>query len=214
MKHRIFSVCGVVAPVLFVFTAILGGALRPGYSHFSDTVSELFSPGSPNKLLLDILYTIYALLLVFFGVGVMRFVLSRRRFVRIGVIGAAMFIATGLLSVPIAAIFPQDPWGSPPTFAGKMHVILGGVINLFLVFSMILMGRWLNRTEIFPGFQMYSFISAGAIILSTICFVATVGSPIMGLTERIAVFIDLQWILVLALWMYSQKVGVGKRVAE
>lgn len=57
MKQRLLFMCGVIAPVLFVFMAIWGGALRPGYSQLSDTVSELMSPGSPNKLLLDTLYT-------------------------------------------------------------------------------------------------------------------------------------------------------------
>jgi hypothetical protein len=68
MKLRYFFLCGMIAPVLFILTAILGGALRPGYSHIANTVSELFSPGSPNKPLLDAFHTIFAILLILFGV--------------------------------------------------------------------------------------------------------------------------------------------------
>jgi hypothetical protein len=66
--------CGVIAPVIFVFMTILGGAIRPGYSHISEPVSELLSPGAPNKLLLDTLHTVYALLLALFGIGMLQLV--------------------------------------------------------------------------------------------------------------------------------------------
>ena len=80
--------CGVIAPVLFVFMTILGGAIRPGYSHISDKVSELFSPGSPNKILLDTLHTIFALLLTLFGIGVLQFVRGSDKSKPIGIVGA------------------------------------------------------------------------------------------------------------------------------
>ena len=83
--------CGVIAPVLFVFMTILGGAIRPGYSHISDTVSELFSPGAPNKLLLDTFHTIYALLLALFGIGVLQRIRGSKQSTRIGIIGASMY---------------------------------------------------------------------------------------------------------------------------
>jgi hypothetical membrane protein len=59
MNRRLLALCGIIAPLFFVFIVILGGTMRPGYSHLSDTISELFSPGSPNKTLLDTLHTIY-----------------------------------------------------------------------------------------------------------------------------------------------------------
>jgi hypothetical protein len=46
---RLLYLCGMIAPLLFTFTAILGASLRPGYSRMLDTISELFSPGSPPQ---------------------------------------------------------------------------------------------------------------------------------------------------------------------
>ena len=197
--------CGVIAPVLFVAMTILGGAIRPGYSHISDTVSELFSPGSPNKALLDPLFTLYALLLVLFGIGILQYVQGFEQSRRMGIIGASIFIAMGLLSVTTATIFPQDAWGSLPTFPGEMHIILSGVIGLLSILSMMLIGIWFNRAEIFPGFRTYSFITVAVAVLSAGLFVANAGSPITGLTERVAILIGFQWIFVLALWMFSRK---------
>ncbi len=201
MRQRLFALCGVIAPVFFVFIVILGGAMRPGYSHLSDTISELFSPGSPNKLLLDTLHTVYAVLLVLFGIGVLRLVRTSRPSGLTGILGASAFIAMGLTSVLSAARFPQDPWGAAPTFAGQMHQLVHGAISLLGILYMILIGIWMNRTRDSPRFQTYSFLTVGATVLAAGIFLANLGSPIMGLTERIAGLIGLQWTLVLALWM-------------
>jgi hypothetical protein len=106
MSQRFPSMCGVIAPLLFAFTAILGGALRPRYRHVSDTLSKLFSPGSPNKLLLDTLHTAYAVLLMLFGDGLLRFVRRSERPTLAGTIGASLFIPMGLVSVATATVFP------------------------------------------------------------------------------------------------------------
>ena len=202
MNPRFLSLCGIIAPLLFIFTIILGGAIRPEYSHVSDTMSELFSPGSPHKLLLDILHTTFAILLIFFGIGILQFVRKIKPVGRTGLIGAFLFIAMGFVSVATAAVFPQDAWGSTPTFAGEMHIRLSGVIGLLSVFSMLLIGIWLIRGKIFPGFGIYSFITIGFVIISAGFYAANIGSPIMGLTERITALIGFQWTFMFALWTF------------
>jgi hypothetical membrane protein len=214
MKQRFLSMCGLIAPVLFVLMTILGGALRPGYSQLSDTISELMSPGSPNKLLLDTLHTLYALLLTMFGIGLLRLVRRGKRVRAIGTIGASFFIVMGLVSVSTATAFPQGPWGSPATFAGEMHMILHGVISLLTILSMLCLGIWFHRAEILPGFRTYSFATAGVAIVSAGFFLVSLGGPIMGLAERIAALVGFQWIFRLALWMYSPKGDATGQVRE
>jgi hypothetical membrane protein len=209
MNRRFLAMCGMIAPVFFVFIAILGGAMRPGYSHLSDTISELFSPGSPNKRLLDTLHTLYAVLLVLFGIGMLQLVRASRRARLVGTLGAAAFIAMGLASVLSATLFPQDAWGSAPTFAGQMHQFVHGVISLLGILYMMLIGIWMNRVEGFPRFQTYSFITVGAAVLSAGFFMANQGSPIMGLAERIVGLVGFQWTFVLALWMLSHREYTG-----
>jgi hypothetical protein len=205
MKQRLLYMCGMLAPLWFVFMTILGGALRPGYSHLSDTISELFSPGSPNKLFLDILHTIFTLLLIMFGIGMLHFFRATNASARTGSIGAWLFTAMGCVSVTTAAIFPQDAWGSTPTFAGEMHIRMSGVVGLLSVFAMLFIGIWFIRSKSSPGFGIYSFITIGVVILSTGFYAANIGSPIMGLTERISALLGFQWTFSLALWMFSRK---------
>ena len=165
MKSRFLALCGMIAPIVFVGTVVLGGAIRPGYSHLSETVSELFSLGSPNKMHLDSLHTIYALLLTVFGIGVLGLVRGREGSRKIGTIAAVCFIAAGCLSVTTATIYPQNPWNSLPTFPGLMHKVLSGILSLLTLVSMCLLGIWFNQTGVYPGFGQFSLISVGVIIL-------------------------------------------------
>lgn len=204
MNQRFLSLCGVIAPLLFVLMTFLGGALRPGYSHLSETISELFSPGSPNKPLLDALHTTYALLMTLFSIGVLQFVRSSGKAERAGIIGAWLYIAAGLISIATATVFPQDAWGSPSTFAGQMHINLTGVVGLFSMLAMLLLGAWFYRTRVSQGFGIYSWITVAAVIPLTGLFLVNMGTPLMGLTERLTILPGFLWTFILAVWIYSR----------
>ena len=203
MAQRLLSICGVIAPMPFVFVAILGGAMRSGYSHRSDTVSELFSPGSPNKSVLDILHTIFALLLVLFGIGVLRFVRGVKGGGKAGIAGAWLLIGMGLLSVLTATVFPQDAWGSPPTFPGQMHQNVSGPLSLLTLLAMLLIGIWAERVNLFPGLRTHSLVTIGASVLPAGFFAANWGSPIMGLAERISALVGFQWTFALSARLFA-----------
>ena len=192
--------CGMLLPFVYIFMYILGGVLRPGYSQISDSVSELLSPGSPNISLLNTINISFALLYTLFGIGVFQYVMGNEQSALVGRIGAGMIIAVGIASIG-SAIFPQDATGTPATLAGRLHLIF--VFGLQIpgaIFSTLLIGIWINRTGIFPGFATYSFISVGAIVLSGILAGPSMGTPIMGLVERISALAVHQWVFVFA-WM-------------
>jgi len=198
MNRRVLYLFGLLAPLLFAFTAILGGALRPGYSHVTETVSELFSPGSPNRLLLTALHTLYAISFSLFGLGLLRFVRNRGECKRIGIVAAFAFISVGILSILTATVFPQDAWGSTPTFAGEMHMIISGAIALPSVLYMLLFGVWFHHTGIATFFMTYSIATVVAVMLATAWFAASMGGPLMGISERVTILGGFQWTFVLA----------------
>lgn len=204
MRLRYLALCGMIAPILFMVMTILGGALRPGYSHLADTISELFSPGSPNKLLLDTLHTLFAILLILFGFGVLQFINTNDESTRTGKIGAFLYILMGFVNIFTATIFPQDPWGTPATFRGQMHINLSGVIGILSIIAFILIGIWFKRTKIIPWFGAYSFITVVAVIISTGLYIASIDTPLMGLAERISALLGFQWTFVLALQIFMR----------
>jgi hypothetical protein len=198
MNRRKLYLCGLTSPFLFVFTAILGGALRPDYSHSVNTVSELFSPGSPNRFLLTSLHTLFALLLTLFGVGLLRFVKNAGKFKTIGITASWLFILGGILNILTATIFPQDAWGSTPTFYGQMHITVSGVISLLSILYMVLFGFWFHRTGISAFFLPYTIATVVLVVMSAGWFMASYGSPVMGIAERATILIGFQWTVLLA----------------
>lgn len=197
--RRIFYLLGLFAPILFVFTAILGGALRPGYSHVTETISELFSPGSPNRLFLSGLYALFGVCLALFGYGLVLFVQHIGKFKRMGTVAAFAFILVGLLSISTATVFPQDARGSTPTFFGEMHNNIHGVISLLSILYIVLFGIWFHRTGIAPFFRAYSFATVAAVVLSAGWLMASFEGPLMGISERVTALIGFQWTFLLAI---------------
>jgi hypothetical protein len=202
MNLKTLYVFGMLIPITYIFMYILGGALRPGYSHISNSVSELLSPGAPNKSLLVIIQTIYALLHVIFGYGVLRFIQISTTYQVIGRVGAWMIVALGLATLG-TVIFPQDAEGTTASLAGQIHKILvfGGLIPLS-IFSTLLTGLWLRRTGLIPGFDVYSFITVGAIVVMGVVGGATVETQYAGLVERIAALVTQQWLFVLGFRLF------------
>lgn len=204
MPQSAFYVAGLLIPFIYIFMYLIGGALRPGYSQISDSVSELVSPGAPNRPLLVTIQLIYALLYIVFGYGLLRFVQGNANDQLIGSIGAWLIIALGVVTIG-TAIFPQDAEGTPATRAGQLHktLVFGGLIPLS-VLSTLLIGLWTRQAGLFPGFDGYSFVTVGAIVVMGVVGGATVETRFAGLVERIAAFVTQQWFFVLGLILLSQ----------
>ena len=202
MNRKILLVCGMLIPAMYVIMYILGGALRPGYNHISDSVSELLAPGAPNKPLLVVFQITYALLHILFGIGVLQFIRGGEHSALVAMIGAWMIIAVGVATIG-TAIFPQDATGTPVTLPGQVHKILVfGALVPFSFLSTLLIGIWLKRAGIFPGIALYSFVSVGAIVLMGGIGGATVETRFAGLVERIAAIVTHQWLFVFALKLF------------
>jgi len=96
---------GIASPVLFVVIVVVGGLIRPGYSHISQAISELTEAGAINKPLLDMGLYITEFMTIAFGLGVLWAVQA----------AGTNFKASAMLLVMIAVIgllfgsFPMDP---------------------------------------------------------------------------------------------------------
>jgi len=147
---------------------------------------------------LTVLHTAFALLLTSFGFGLLRFVQNIGRHKSIGIAASLDFILAGILNILTATVFPQDAWGSTPTFPGEMHIILSGVLSALSILYMILFGIWFQRIGIAKFFLMYSIATVIGVVLAAGWFMASYGSPIMGLSERVTILVGFQWTILLA----------------
>jgi len=199
MKNRILSVCGALAPILYVMTVALGGAIRPGYNHLANAVSELIETGAPNKALLDALFIIYNLLLGLFGFRILFWTSHKSH--RMNRFAAWTLIVTAFLGLLMPLAFPMDPRGMPVTFVGTMHLVLAGLSSLGTMLAILFMGLWLKKQPEFENYATYSFVSVAVVFVSGGVAAASAAqvSLYMGLFERITIGAFLQWLFVLAL---------------
>jgi len=72
--RKLFFLCGMLSPIVYLFMTILGAVMWPDYSHIYHSVSELLERGAPNKILLDILLSTFSMLGLLFGIGVLQLV--------------------------------------------------------------------------------------------------------------------------------------------
>jgi hypothetical membrane protein len=210
MKNRILLLSGILAPIVYVLTVILGGVIQPGYSHVAQAVSDLIATDAPNKPLLDPLFALYNLLAIAFALGFFQYVRSdhQNRGKVVGTLGALVLVAQGIFG--LATLFFPEPAGGMSaaiTSVGAMHIVFAGLSSLATMLAILLLGFWFRNNQRLRAYSLYSFISVAAVFLSGGMAAISVAnqSPIGGLLERITIGGFLQWLFVIALNLYSSE---------
>ena len=70
--NSLLAISGIVAPILFALAVIVLGFVREGYSHISQTISDLGEIGSPNMAGQNVNFILTGLLIVAFSFGLYR----------------------------------------------------------------------------------------------------------------------------------------------
>ncbi|HEX9388416.1 MAG TPA: DUF998 domain-containing protein [Anaerolineales bacterium] len=205
---KLLMLCGVSAAVIYIGTVLLGGLLRPGYSHISMAISELVADGAPNRALLSSLFLVYNALLSVFGTGLLLKVNSRSRGWVSGMIGSLALLLVGLAGILMEVAFPQEPGGAATTFAGIMHFVMAGVAALGTMVAILMLAFWFKNISALKGYVVYSLISVAVIFLSGGLGAAAMAnhSPLFGLIERITIFTFTLWMFVIG-WKMTQLEG-------
>jgi hypothetical protein len=203
MGRRFLLGCGLLAPLVYFGTVVLGGLLRPGYSHMAHAISELIATGAPNTALLIPLFTLYDILLAAFGAGLLLLINAdpNARGRRSGAWGALALVVAGLLGVVMNLFFPQDPGGPPVTLAGTIHVVLAGVLSLGTMLAILCTGMWLRQLPGLRAYWRYSLVSLAVVLISGGLGAAAIAtsSPYLGLVERVTIGAFIQWVFVIGL---------------
>ena len=176
---------------------VLCGALRPGYSHFAQYISELGERGSSTEFLMR--YGAFVptgvMHLAFAGTLATRFSSSR-----LGVLAAILLGLNGLARIG-AGFFPCEV-GCEETgsFGQRMHSLSAGVGFLALVVSTVLWSAVFTRSSKLKNLAAYSAVSGvlGLAFLLLMLWSAEQGAA-KGLFERLSSGVLSLWILVFAL---------------
>lgn len=210
---RILLLSGVLSSLLYAATDVLGGLSYEGYDFTARAVSELGAIGAPSKPLVDPLFIVYDLLVLAFGVGVVREGLGRNRALRIvGIMltayGAVGFVTTGLAG----ATFAMHPRGGPVS-NDLPHIALTGALVLLLLVAIGAGTFALGRR-----FRAYSLATLATMIIFGALTTrypplmeAGLPTPGFGTIERIDIYAPMLWIALLAIALLRRRDDAARR---
>lgn len=201
--RRILLVCGILAPIVWVCTDIIASMLYPGYSYISQATSELFAIGAPTSSLVVPLFTLFDILLLGFAIGTWLSA-GQNRPLRIT---ALMLVGLAVSGLSLWPFFPMHMRGTEVTFTDTMHLtiaaisIVPGLLSVGL--GMISLGK---RFKYFSIGTIIGLLVPGILAFLYAPQVATNQStPLLGLNERIAQYINALWIFVLAVLLLRRQ---------
>lgn len=196
MKKSVFT-SGLIAPIIYIFTVVLGGALWPGYSHARQPISELSMASAPKLALMDALFLAYNTLLFIFAVGVLRLA-TREQNAPLKVSG--VFLVVCALSGMAMAFFRQDPIGAPATFSGTMHLALAAVASLSTILAIFFGAAGLGRMEETRSLRLFSRLMGLAVVVTG--GLAAAGTSlfpqVFGILERLTIGAFMLWLMVIS----------------
>jgi hypothetical membrane protein len=189
--------CGVLAPLLWAAAIAFCGTIRPGFSHFTQYISELGERGSSTELLMR-----YG---AFVPTGLMHLAFAGAlaaifRSSRLGIVAAILLGLNGLARIA-AGFYPCEVGCEDTGSLGqRMHSISAGVGFLALVVSTALWSIVLRRSSNSRNFAAYSVISGvlGLVFLLLMLWSAEHGTA-RGLFERLSSGVLSLWILAFSL---------------
>jgi hypothetical membrane protein len=201
MARRGFWFLGYVAPVFFAGAIIVLGALKPGYSHVFNTISELGEAGAVTAQAASLVFTVTGIMITVFGLGLhLRLRQGDRR-----VWSGVLVMLYGLLDFVGSGVFPVEAGGAATSLVSTIHVYA----TLMGEFAAVGMPIWfLNDTEGAGGGDIHRrfsrvvfWLSLPLIVFLGYCIMGhtpgVVDTPI-GLAQRLLVGLFLVWIMVTA----------------
>ena len=192
METKFLLVSGILAPLVYLATDRIAGALLKGYSFSAGSMSELGAAGSPVRPLVVALSLISSALMIAFGIGAWQAAGSAilARLVAVFILGNTVF---GL----IATLFFPNHYGVRPEFATPEVLVMA--LSVLCSVLAIIFGALA-----FPGwFRVLSIAIPAAFVLLAILRFATASTSgatvLIGVQERTMSYTFQAWTIALAI---------------
>lgn len=204
---KVLLVAGIVAAGVYVVGDALSGVIYNGdrpYSFVNQWISELTATGSPVRPLMVGVITIHDLLLITFGVGILRAAGQSRSLRWAGLV----LIAATALGLVIHPFFPMTSrWSFTDTpMHGTLSMVWGVIIFVAVGLSAVAYrGRFrlyaIVTDVVLVGFGMASGIAIQGIEQND--------TPWAGAFERINAYALMAWLVVLAVTVMRRSLNRG-----
>jgi hypothetical membrane protein len=195
---RMLALGGIAGPVVFSTVTLAVAALRPGYSHATDVISELGATGTPYAALMNYVGFVPAgLMIAVFGIALSRAVAG----------GHLSILAAGLVTVfgcgmAASGVFSCDagcPRGEGSLENGIHMVIAPPIFACFIAGVAILGNRFRSMPPPLGPLATYSLATSALALLFMIALVLSLESrTFSGIWQRLMVASLFLWSAVVA----------------
>lgn len=200
--NKYLMLSGTATPVIFVLSLLLLGYLFPGYDHVRDYISELGAIDSPIRNTANFFaFFPMGLFLTLFSIGLYRVIGKRGIYAKIGSI---FLILSGVLLTSIG-FFPCDSGcynfstiGLAHKFISISSLYFGGMALFFLALHAL-------KGRTFPKKWSAAFFSV-AVVAGVLGYISPKleNTTYGGLVQRLAIFIPLVFMGVIAFYLYKK----------
>ena len=205
--------CGLLSSLVYIAADIIGGLSYDGYSFASQAISELGAIGAPSAPIMLPLLIAYNVLMLAFGLAVLR-ERGRGRALTISAAALATYAAIGLSTLAFPTYFRMQQRGVGNLSTDAPHIILTGLL-VALLLTAIGSGAFAFGRR----FRVYSLVTLAVVIGTsalTVPFATRLaaGEPTtgLGILERIDVYASVLWPGVLAIALLRQSASGSARM--
>lgn len=210
MTNKILLMAGIAAVVVYVIGDLLSALLYHGYSYLDQAISELSAFGSPVRPLMVTVILIHGVLVLAFGIGVLR--ASHRK--SVSWVGG-LLIAIGVVGFPTHTVWAMSSRGMEAGFNDTMHIILSAVFSVLVIAAMAV-----SAVAYRGWFRLYAL----ATIVVVVGFGMAASFAIQGIEqndtawaggfERINAYAYFAWLIVLAVTVMRREAPATRSGGE
>jgi hypothetical membrane protein len=210
MATKLLLICGALSSLLYIAMNIVVPMQWPGYSAFSQVVSELSAIDAPTRTLWVVLVVPYGLLLLAFAWGIWR---SARESRSLRIVAALMFIG-GVIGFAWPPMHVREVLAAGRgTLSDQLHIAFTVVWGVFALLEMGFAAAAFGRR-----FRVYTIASAIILLLFGgftgmygTRISANLPTPWVGVWERINIGVFMVWVIVLAIGLLRRQAATAPR---
>lgn len=187
---RWLALCGVGAPLAMAAFVTVAGLMAPGYSHISETISQLGAAGRPHPQVMNSGFIIYGLLINGFAYG-----LYRRLGRGSGAKAVWLLLALHGLGVLLSGVFHDDPRSQEPaTLGSALHSAFASLAFAALIVAMAVLARSMRHNPAWQGIAFISMAIAALNLVISPLFLLEAFEPIEGALQRAFIGTSVVWV--------------------
>jgi len=172
MRTKLLLTAGIIVPIIFWTSTIIGAFIHGNYNHFSNTVSELGAIGTKSQYLMFVATAVCGILSLLFMAGLYQACKE---------LGISMLPIHTIISIPIMFF-----WVAAFPLGNSLHASTGSII--FLLYIGVIMAIFLWHGTDLLQTRLLSLASLLILLLIFLRLIPSIQNAYPGLIQRIVHF--------------------------